>query len=224
MKFTHPSKLASAVPGALLVALLAGLLPGAAPAQGNDPAPKATRGSRLPVDSLKRGAQWENHGTAYAVVPEVRAVLAAGQEEAPEAALARQGIAGGTVLERKGGFVLYKAAPGARPLAGSSATALVAGQADPRPVVLNLRTRKLAVVLNSVRAELKDAGSNGTAAAEALAADLGITLGKQFPNRPVVYFAVPAGMDLIALVGKLRGDPRVAKADLELIEYVRTVH
>jgi len=202
---------------ALLLAL-GGVLP-LGPAFAQQPPEKTrTRDPQTGAAPLKHGAQWTNHGTAYAVVPEVRAVMTTSKDEPAPAALERAGSPGATVMERKGGFLLFKpkVAP-PRPAGGLPAPPLVASKTDPRPVVLNLRTQKLAVVLSTIRAELKDATD-----AEAIATDMGVTLAQRFPNRPVVFYSVPAGMDLLGLVNRMRADPRVAAADLELIEYTRT--
>jgi hypothetical protein len=197
---------------------------GALPAAGQTPAgPRdASPAQRAPqpgVEGLERGAQWTNQGQAYAVVPQVRAVMGRGQGEEPSAALARLGVTGGQVMERKGGYIVYKQAAPPRPAGGAATPApLVAAKGDPRPVALNLRTNRLAVVLNTVRVELADA-----TAAQALAADLGITLGRQMPSRPVAYYTAPAGADLVLLLNRMRADPRVAAADLELIEFARAL-
>src|SRR5690242_9060205 len=143
----------------LAVALMGlGDLLNTALAQGAETAPKpaATRPSPH-ADSLRKGAQWENTGTAYAVVPEVRAVMTTTKDETPAAAMARHGVTGGTLVDRKGGYVLYKESSAPRPLSGSGTpTPLLAAKADPRPVVMNMRTKQLAVVLNSIRVELQD--------------------------------------------------------------------
>ncbi|HEX7927554.1 MAG TPA: hypothetical protein VF678_08185 [bacterium] len=205
-----------------IAAALSGLLglPGAAAAQGSETPHKPAARPSPHADTLRKGAQWDNTGTAYAVVPEVRAVTSASKDETPTAAMARHGVTGGSLVEQKGGFVLYKESAAPRPLSGSGTpTPLLAAKADPRPVVMNMRTKQLAVVLNSIRVELQD-----ITAADTLATEMGITLGRQFPNRPIVYYAVPAGMDLINLVTRLRSDARVAKADIELVEFVRTAY
>jgi hypothetical protein len=208
-----------------IAVLLAGLLGlpllavlGWPPAARAQQAPlKSSRSSRSGVEGLVRGAQWTHRGQAYAVVPEVRAVLGGRQGEEPAAAFARAGVTGGPVLEQKGGFLLYKQAAAPRPSNASAPAALLATQADPRPVVLNLRTQKLAVVAGAIRAELND-----VTAGPAVATDLGIALGREFPNRRVAFYTAPAGTDLLTLLARMRAHPRVAAADLELIEYVRT--
>ncbi len=199
----------------LLGAVLLALSGASAPAFAQQQRP--TPGRPAPnVQGLARGQQWTNRGQVYAVLPEVHAVLG-GRSEPDSAAFARAGVKGGPVIERKSGFLIYKQAPATRAAGAPAAAGLAAtaGQ-DPRPVAMNLGTQRLAVVVGALRAELKEAGT-----AEAVATSLGIQLGREFPSHRVAFFAAPAGADLLDVLGKLRVDPRVAAADLELIEHTR---
>src|SRR5262245_3357457 len=148
----------------LALAALA-VIPAGARAESSESASKTSGRPSPHADSLRKGIQWENHGVAYAVLPEVRAAMSANKDETPAATLARHGVTGGTVVDRKGGFVLYREAAAPKPLAGSgSPTPLLATKADPRPVALNMRTKQLAVVLNSIRVELRNPASADTLA------------------------------------------------------------
>ncbi len=56
---------------------------------------------------------------------------------------------------------------------------------------------------------------------QALALALGLTVRQVSADRRVLSFVAPPGVDLVALLHRLRGDPRVKSADLEALEFPR---
>jgi hypothetical protein len=191
-------------------AALAGLL---ALASG----PGAYAQTAVDLAALATGPQVTVREETYAVLTGVRAV-AARQAEAPAQALARVGLAGSQSVGRKGGFVLYRDAGPAAQRATPALAALPAAGAS-HPVLLNKRTGQVAVVLGSVGVKLKS-----MADADAVAAAHGLTLTHRFDHLSTAFYSAAAGQDLLAALAALRADPRVAQADLDLLEHMLVPH
>jgi hypothetical protein len=167
--------------------------------------------SRPDVTGLARGAQVTVHGRAYVLLPEVRAVRGRRTGESATQALARLNLAGRTMVEEKGPFVLYREAV----VAEGATLPTPAANSPSLPVLLNATLGSLAIVSGAVRVQLRDPAET---AAIASAHQLNVT--HRLDHLRVAYFRPAAGRDLLALLESLRADAQVQAADLELLEFI----
>jgi len=203
----------------LLAAALAGVaasspaqsqpaMPRPAPPMGQGFAAGGTKASAA-YAALSQGQTLTSGGQTYVLLPQVRALPADPGGEP----------AGLDVVERKGRFVVYREPRGAMQLAQPMLAQDTRGGATvvTHAVVLNRRTGRAGVVLGTIAVKLPDLGQ-----AAALAAAHGLTLSSQFDHLGLAFFTAAPGQDIAAATAALRADARVASADPEILETVRT--
>jgi hypothetical protein len=195
-----------------LIALALGVALAVSPAFGQvkKETKRATERAEL-LKSLQRGKSFTIRNETYEFLPEVRALDRGARKQTPQQAIAKLGADGGTYVETKGRYVLYRA-PQAKPAAIERAdgTAIY-------PTVLNTRTGVLGVLPGTLvvkPATVEDAA--------ALAAQHGLEIVREFPHLQTVYYRVAAGVDVLDAAAALAADPRVASAHPEVLERVRT--
>jgi hypothetical protein len=192
------------------LALLGLLLPPAAClAQEKGAVTTAALERRALVESLPKGSAFRSGGQEYQIVGGVRAV-AKGPEAEERQALEAVGAAAADLLEAKGGFLVYREAAGAAPVAARAA----AGPGSTLPVAVNRRTGGLGIVLGSLTVRLRD-----PAVAEAVAREHGLRLTFSAPHLSTAFYQVPQGQDIQAAAAELARDGRVTTAEIEVKEH-----
>ena len=188
---------------ALLIASLA--LPTLAQAAANSAAAQRTALLQAQV----RGAAVSSNNEQYQVLPGVRASQSQSKEK-PQQTLARVG--GSAVVETKGNFVVYTAAP-------QGANVVQVGSATTYPTVLNSRTGGVGILPGTVRVKLKSMAN-----AAAVGADHGLELVREFAHLQAAFYRVKPGQDVVAAAATLTADSRVASAEVEVIEHMNVPH
>ncbi|MFL5302680.1 MAG: S8 family serine peptidase [Anaeromyxobacteraceae bacterium] len=181
----------------LVVALLAG------PSNAADPAAAAR--------ALPAGSAFTAGGERYRFVGGARAV-ARGDGEDDDRALARAGAAGAEILERKGGFLVFRDAR-------ATAAAARSRKEGVHAVAVNARTGRVAVVTGILNVRLK----KGADAAR-LARAHGLELVSVAPRLGAAFLRVPAGQDVQAAAAAVAKDPGVASAEIDVIEHLAVPH
>ncbi len=163
------------------------------------------------VASLARAETFTSGGQQYSRLPEVRALARASRKEPPAQALARVGASEGNFIEAKGHFVLYRA--------GALATARLetADSQTLYPTALNTRTRVIGILPGTLIVQPKRLSQ-----AETLAADHGLELVRAYPHLKTAFYRVKPGQDILAAAASLKADARVASAEVEVVEHIRT--
>jgi uncharacterized protein len=167
----------------------------------------STAAEHAAAGALPPGSAFTSAGERYRFVGGARAV-ARGEGEDEERALSRAGAAGAEVLERKGGFLVFRDAR-------ASAAAARKRKEGAYAVAVNARTGRVAVVSGIVNARLK----KGADAAR-IARAHGLELVSSAPRLGAAFFRVPAGQDVQAAAAAVEKDPGVASAEIDVIEHL----
>jgi len=167
-------------------------------------APLAERATLL--KTLNRGSSITSNNQQYQILPGVRAAESLAREQ-PQQTLTRVG--GGKLIETKGSFVVFTAAQ------QSVASVTSINGATSYPTVLNTRTNGIGILPGTLSVKLK----NMTSAA-AVATDHGLEVVRIFAHLQTAFYRVKSGQDVVAAAAALTADPRVASAEVEVIEHI----
>lgn len=162
------------------------------------------------VQALKRGATVTSNHEQYQILPDVRAAEKLPQEQ-PKQTLTRHG--GGKLIETKGSFVVFTAAP-----QGAASVKSVNG-ATSYPTVINQRTGGIGILPGTLSVKLKNMDI-----AAAVATDNGLEVVRVFAHLQIVFYRVKLGQDVVAAAALLTADPRVLSAEVEVIEHIAVPH
>lgn len=177
------------------------------PAQATDRTVATASNPRASIlNTQVRGAVVISNQQEYQVLPGVRAVQSRKQEK-PQQTLERVG--GRKLIETKGAFVVFTSAQ-----KGVNSLARVNG-ATSFPTVLNVRTGGIGIIPGTVSVKLKN-----TEGAAAIAAEHGLVLVREFAHLQAAFYRVNPGQDVVATVAALVADPRVASAEMEVVEHL----
>lgn len=191
----------------LLIALLS--LPALAYAGGKGvPAAAASERAAL-MQTLERGLSITSNKQEYQVLPGVRAAKKHAQEQ-PQQTIARMG--GSQLVETKGLFVLYTAAP-------QTATSVKTVNGTSYPAVVNTRTDVIGIMPGTLIVKLK--GSNGAAA---IAKEHGLEVVRVFAHLNTAFYRVKSGQDVASAAVSVAADARVESAEVEIIEHVKVAN
>jgi len=188
----------------LLVAFLA--LPASSQA-ADEPAAAALAARAAVLQTVARGATVTSNQQQYQVLAGARAVESQ-QQEQPQDAITRAG--GGKLIETKGAFVVFAAGQRHAPVVAST------NNATTYPTVINTRTGVVGVLPGTLKVKPKNMAN-----AQAIAADHGLVLVRAFAHLQTAFYRVNVGQDVVAAAAALAADPRVASAEVEVIEHVR---
>lgn len=199
-----------------IIALLLVVLASPASAQQPPQLPRTPQTTVAPnraalVATLARAETFTSQNEQYSRLPEVRALARASQNEPPAKALTRAGASAGSLIETKGHFVLYRAG------AQKTAQLETANGETLYPAALNTGTGGIGILPGTLIVQPKNITQ-----AETLAADHGLELMRAYPHLKTTFYRVKPGQDLLAAAASLRADARVANAEVEVVEYVRT--
>lgn len=159
------------------------------------------------LSSQARGAVLNSNNEQYRLLPGVRASQGKSKEK-PQQTLSRVG--GGSVIETKGDYVVFTAAP------QGAASVMNVNGANTYPTVLNARTGGVGILPGTLTVKLKN-----MATAAAVAADHGLELLRAIDHLQTAFYRVKAGQDVVAAAAALSADARVASAEAEVIEHVK---
>lgn len=158
------------------------------------------------IQMLGRGATVTSNNQSYQVLPGARAAQSQPQDTQQQA-VARVG--GNQLIESKGNFVVYSAAQ-----QGTASVTQVNGVTT-YPTVLNTRTGGIGILPGTLNVKLKN-----MATAAAVGADHGLELVREFAHLQTVFYRVKPAQDVVAAAASLAADPRVASAEVEVIEHM----
>lgn len=162
------------------------------------------------LQALGRGATLSSNNEQYQVLSGARAVQSQPQDTQQQA-VARAG--GNQMIESKGSFVVYTAAP-----QGVASVAQVNGVTT-YPTVLNARTGGIGILPGTINVKLKDMAS-----AAAVGSDHGLELVRQFAHLQTAFYRVKPGQDVVAAGTALAADARVLSAEVEVLEHMNVPH
>jgi hypothetical protein len=162
------------------------------------------------LQTLTRGQPFASGNQQYQLLPEVRAVERHSQHEPPQQILTRLGANGGTQIETKGSFVLFRAAQ-----QGSGRIEQVQSVTMLYPAVVNVRTGVIGVLLGTLSVKPRNMAN-----AAAIANDHGLELVREFAHLQAAFYRVKPGQDVLAAAAVLAADSRVASAEVEVLEHV----
>lgn len=167
--------------------------------------------------ALASGEEISSNGETYVVLPEVRALQNFDPNEEPDRALSRLGLGTPEILQLKGNFVIYREPTGQ----GVQSQAVLKSIQDTMsfPVVLNVRTGQLGIVLGNLVVRLKN-----MADAEGLASAHGLRINRRFDHLGVVFLTVAMGKGIYATKQRLKADQRVESAEIEILENINVPH
>ena len=158
------------------------------------------------LKTLNRGATVTSNNQQYQILPDVRAAESLSQEQ-PQQTLTRHG--GSKLIETKGAFVVFTAAP------QSIASVKSVNGATSYPTVINPRTRRIGILPGTLSVKLKNMDS-----AAAVATDHGLEVVRIFAHLQAAFYRVKPGQDVVAAAVSLTADPRVVSAEVEVIEHM----
>lgn len=162
------------------------------------------------MQSLSRGQPFMSGNQQYQLLPEVRAVERRSQNEPPQQTLTRLGANGGTQIETKGSFVLFRSAQqGAGRIEQVQSVTLL------YPAVLNVRTGVIGILPGTLSVKPKDMANAAT-----IAGDHGLELVREFAHLQAAFYRVKPGQDVLAAAVVLAADARVASAEVEVLEHI----
>lgn len=161
------------------------------------------------LQTLKRGATVTvtSNSQQYQILPGVRAAESLAQEQ-PQQTLTRMG--GGRMIETKGSFVVFTAAP-------QSPTSVTTVNGTSYPTAFNPRTGGIGILPGTLTVKLKNMDN-----AAAVATDHGLEVVRVFAHLQTAFYRVKSGQDVVAAAALLTADPRVASAEVEVIEHIKT--
>ena len=188
---------------ALLIAFLA--LPALVQAADKSATTDVSERATL-LKTLSRGATVTSNKQKYQILPDVRAAESLPQEQ-PQQTLTRHG--GSKLIETKGAFVVFTAAP------QSAASIRSVNDATSYPTVLNQRTGRIGILPGTLSVKLKNMDS-----AAAVATDHGLEVVRVFAHLQVAFYRVKPDQDVVAAAASLTADPRVENAEVEVIEHM----
>lgn len=162
------------------------------------------------LQTQTRGVAVTSNNEQYQVLPGVRASQSQSKEK-PQQTLARVG--GNKLVETKGAFVVYTAAQ-----QGVASLAQTNG-ATTYPTVINSRTGGVGILPGTVSVKLKSMAN-----AAAVGADHGLELVREFAHLQAAFYRVKPGQDVVAAAASLAADPRVASAEVDVIEHMNVPH
>lgn len=172
------------------------------------------------LKTLNRGATVTSNNQEYQILPDVRAAESLSQEQ-PQQTLTRHG--GSKLIETKGAFVVFTAAPqsaaNVKAAPQSAASIKSVNGATSYPTVLNPRTGGIGILPGTLTVKLKNMDS-----AVAVATDHGLEVVRVFAHLQTAFYRVKPGQDVAAAAASLTADPRVASAEVEVIEHVAVPH
>lgn len=160
------------------------------------------------VQTLNRGASITSENQQYQILPGVLAAEGRPQEP-PQQTLTRHG--GGKLIETKGSFVVFTAAP----QSGVSVKSI--NGATSYPTVLNARTGGIGILPGTLSVKLKNMND-----ATAVAADHGLDVVRVFVHLQTAFYRVKPGQDVVAAAASLNADARVQSAEVEVIEHIES--
>ena len=152
------------------------------------------------------GSTITSNNQQYQVLPGVRATISLPNEQ-PEQALTRMG--GNKLIETKGSLVVFSTAQQSVPSLTS-----VNGETS-YPTALNPRTGEIGFMPGTLKVRLKDMAN-----AAAVAADHQLDVVYVFAHLQVAFFRVRPGQDVVTAATDLSADPRVASAEVEVVEHL----
>jgi hypothetical protein len=165
---------------------------------------------------FQKGASFQSDRETYVFLPELYSVAKKKQATTRTNTLGKPNLIqeekASDLVGEKGRFSIYKSGNEAGP---SSVTVRTRQSRTLFPVVLNLRTNNLAIVTGTIKVELEDIDQ-----AESIAADLGLIVRRKFGHLRTVYFSVAEGQDILSKNDTLKGDTRVKKAVIEVLENI----
>jgi len=187
----------------LLIALIT--LPALAQAAGKS---AAVANKATVMQNSKNSTSITSNQQQYQLLTDVRAAEKLGGEQ-PQQTVAR--ASGGKLVETKGSFVIFTAAPQTKASVNSSFGT------TSYPTVMNLHTQGIGILPGTLSVKLKNM-SNATAVAN----DHGLGVVRVFAHLQAVFYRVKPGQDVVVAAASLSSDPRVASAEVEVIENVAT--
>jgi len=152
-----------------------------------------------PTDSYITG-----NGQHYQILSGTRAAEIK-QNELPQTTLAR--IGGDKLIETKGSFIVYSVQ--------QNTGSMVTINGATYPTAFNMRTGVVGIMPGTLNVKLKN-----TANTAAVAADYGLEIVRVFAHLKTAYFKIKPGQDVVSIVTALMADTRVARAEIEVIEYL----
>lgn len=194
-----------------LVSLLISLIASPALVQAADIlATPASAEREALLQTLNRGATITSENQQYQILPDVRAAEKQSQEQ-PQQTLTRHG--GSKLIETKGAFVVFTAAP------KGAASAKSANGATSYPTVINQRTGGIGILPGTLSVKLKNMDSAAT-----VAANYGLEVVRVFAHLQIVFYRIKPGQEVVAAAALLTADPRVQSAEVEVIEHIAVPH
>ena len=172
------------------------------------------------IASLPRGEAFENDGQPYIWLPTLRAIKRTSGNAARNVSsnsVSETGDDGenGELLEERGLFSIYRPVVPS-PVSGPKlAASLAAVNLPAHPVVLNERTNSLGVLTRILWLKLRDMRDT-----DGIAAEYEMTLSFSNAAMETSFYEVPEGIDLQEFRTRLRGDPRVLRVTLEVIDRI----
>lgn len=188
---------------ALLIAFIA--LPTRVQA-ADRPATAAVAERAALLQTLNRGATVNSNNQQYQILPGVRAVESLSQEQ-PQQTLTRMG--GSKLIETKGSFVVFTVAQ------KSTTSVRSVNGTTSYPTALNSRTGRIGILPGTLSVKLKNMDNAAT-----VSADHGLEVVRVFVHLQTAFYRVKPGQDVVAAAASLTADPRVASAEVEVIEHI----
>jgi len=198
------------VPSLIVAAMLA--VSFSLPADAGGKAPRALGDREAAIASLGRGAEFASDGNRYQLLLGVRALRIKKQSDTSQV-LQTLGATPSDVIESRTGLMFVRRAL----VAGrSTASAETVNSQVLQPVAINRDTGTLGLMTGTIMVHLKN-----LADAPALASTHGLTLTRSYDHLGMAFFTVTRGSDVLTAAARLTTDPRVTRADPEVLEALR---
>lgn len=172
------------------------------------------KGAKTPPQTAKfsglsKGSELINSNRTYVFLPTVRAYVGAGRAEALEEALHRLGINAGTALEKKGNFLIINSPNNFKKMKLTKDSQGILNF----PVVMNADSGEIGVVSGEIKVKISDMQE-----ADGLAMTHGLDIKGRIAAIGIVFLSTPQDSDITIVLQNLRKDPRVVRADLNIVE------